>query len=225
MKRIFLLLAVMLCLPFMAKAQEDIIRSAYASLDTMSTENRTAMELVLSEMEKAYQKEQVKSIAGVPFGTSKDKAMPILKNKFGLPINSLSDLNVTFRNVEYAKNIFDLIIFQFQSDGRDTYLRGCIFTNYAKTYMEALDIEKRYANMLAKKYEMINRLPDENGNPKHMCGYSPLWNGVLKDIKDYYFGAIHTDITDVPEDLEKLSGAKYLVQIVYGYFDYVKDEF
>ena len=125
----------------------------------------------------------------------------------------------------HCVHAFDMIIFQFQSDGRESYLCGCIFVKYAKTYTEALDIEKGYADELAKKYEMINRLPDENGNPKHMCGYSPLWNGVLRDIKNSYFGAIYTDIMDVPEHLEKLNGAKYIVQLVYGKFDYVKDEF
>lgn len=224
MRRIILLLAVMLCLPFMAEAQESIIAKTYASLDTMSSDLRPTMELVLGEMEKHYQKEQVKSIAGIPFGTSKEEALPMLRNKFGEPLGTTPENNVTFRNVHYAKNLFDLIIFVFQSDGKRSYLSGCNFVKCAKTFSEALDIEKDYADELAKKYEVM-RIPDSNGNPSHKCGYSPLWNGVLRDLKDRYFGAISTSIMDVPEHLEKLSGAKYTVEIVYGYFDYVKEEF
>lgn len=224
MKRIILLLAAMLCLPFMAKAQGRTYREVYASLDTMSAEDRARTEQNLKEIELEFQKDQVKSIAGIPFGISKEKALSMLKNKFGEP-RTVTNSYIAFENIKYARFEFDAVLFEFQSDGTNTFLNSCTFGKYASSFSKALDLESEYAQTLSEKYHRVSRIADENGNPMHACGYSPLWNGILKDMDlDSHIAAIHTSIIPNDSPYQK-DDEKYMVRLIYGPYNYVKEEF
>lgn len=223
MRRIILLLAVMLCLPFMANAQERSYRDVYASLDTMSAEDRAGTEQKLKELEIEFQKDQVKSIAGIPFGISKEKALSMLKNKFGEP-RTVTNSYIAFENIKYARYEFDAVVFEFQSDGANTFFNACTFGKYASSFSKALDLESEYAQTLSEKYKMVTRFADENGNPMHLCGYSPLWNGTLRDFdSNSHIAAIHTSI--LPNETSYKDDDKYMVRLIYGPYNYVKEEF
>lgn len=223
-----LLLALILFFPLAADAQERKtypFEKLYQELDTMSVERRTQVEANIKNQEEKLQKEQVKSIGGIPFGTSKDKALPILKMKYGEPYIGPSGLDLLFHSVSYAGMRFDNVVFSFQSDGVNTYFNNCIFGKNAKTFSEALDIEKDFADRLSEKYTMMHRIPDQNGNPMHVCGISPFWNGKLKDLSTDDNMAIHTSIIESERSVELSTGAKYIVRLIYGSYNYVKEEF
>ena len=79
--------------------------------------------------------------------------------------------------------------------------------------------------MLSKKYSTILNDVDSNGNPCHICGVSPLWNGTIEGL--FTAGsAIHTNIMKYEEKVAKDAGTgPYAVRLIYGPFDYVKEEF
>ena len=222
-----LLLAIMLFFPFVANAQEEKkypFEDLYLEMDTMSLEHRTQLEANIKAQEEKFRKEQVKGICGVPFESSKEKALSILKNKYGEPLGSLG-LKFVFESISYAGQNFNTAIFSFQSDGLNTYLYQCIFVKNAKTFNEALDLEKEFADVLSEKYTNMYRLPDENGNPMHVCGISPFWNGNMRDLTTSDNMAIHTSIIATDNNTELTTGAKYYVRIIYGPYNYVKEEF
>lgn len=222
MRRIILLLAVMLCLPFMAKAQDyNLIDSLYAGLDTLNVEERTQMKNLLDEMEAKFRKNQVKTVAGVPFGISKRKALSMLIKKFGYPQENTTQ-TIAYKYISYANNIYDSVIFDFKNDGSKSYLTQCIFVKYAKTFSEALDYEEMLAKQLSQKYTEVKRSSNDEGNPSHSCGVSPLWNGKLRDYfkPEYSSPAIHTFI--VSND-DNMNGYNYTILMVYGPFNYVKE--
>lgn len=65
---------------------------------------------------------------------------------------------------------------------------------------------------------------DEKGNPFHFCGFSPLWDGTLQG--SYEAGvAIHTDIMKYDEEVARNLQYQYAVRLIYGPFNYVKEEF
>ena len=158
------------------------------------------------------------------FWINKEKALSILKNKYGEPFGS-SGLKFLFESISYAGQNFSTALFSFQSDGANTYLNSCIFVKYAKTFSEALDYEKELADILSEKYTNMYRIPDENGNPMHVCGISPFWNGNMRDLTTSDNAAIHTSIIATDYDSELRTGAKYYVRIIYGPYNYVKEEF
>lgn len=80
MKKI--LIALMLIMPFFASAQEDSILVFKDSLSTYR-DSLLVRNLVDSLMEDGLKKEQITSISGISFGISQEKALPILRNKYG----------------------------------------------------------------------------------------------------------------------------------------------
>ena len=88
-------------------------------MDTMSLKHWTQLEAILKVQEEKLRKEQVKGICGVPFGSSKEKALLILKNKYGEPFGSLG-LKFVFESISYADQNFNTAIFSFQSDRSNT---------------------------------------------------------------------------------------------------------
>ena len=205
-----------MCFPIFVNAQENV-----------STDNDTTS-LSLEVQEKLIEinrQQQVKSIANVEFGSSREKCEKILRKKFGTPSIYSSTDRLLFTNIKYAGLDFDSLFFLFQSDGERTYLNSCIFVINVNDYQSALSKEKDLTYMLSKKYSTILNIVDSNGNPCHICGVSPLWNGTIEGL--FTAGtAIHTNIMKYEEKVAKDAGTgPYAVRLIYGPFDYVKEEF
>lgn len=58
-------------------------------------------------------KEQVKTIGGIPFGISHDKAETMLRNKFGSSEYNPSSTTLSFKDVKYAGRDFAAVHFYF----------------------------------------------------------------------------------------------------------------
>lgn len=84
---------------------------------------------------------------------------------------------------------------------------------------------KNIADNVLNKYTLFEE-KDEKGYPTHGGGFSPLWDGDWKtfNIVEYGIG-IHTDIIKYSNDLVKIYGIPYAVRIIYGPYNYVKEEF
>lgn len=216
MRHLVFILGFFMCFPIFVNAQENV-----------STDNDTTS-LSLEVQEKLIEinrQQQVKSIANVEFGSSREKCEKILRKKFGTPSIYSSTDRLLFTNIKYAGLDFDSLFFLFQSDGERTYLNSCIFVINVNDYQSALSKEKDLTYMLSKKYSTILNVVDSNGNPCHICGVSPLWNGTIEGL--FTAGtAIHTNIMKYEEKVAKDAGTgPYAVRLIYGPFDYVKEEF
>lgn len=216
MRHLVFILGFFMCFPIFVNAQENV-----------STDNDTTS-LSLEVQEKLIEinrQQQVKSIANVEFGSSREKCEKILRKKFGTPSIYSSTDRLLFTNIKYAGLDFDSLFFLFQSDGERTYLNSCIFVINVNDYQSALSKEKDLTYMLSKKYSTILNIVDSNGNPCHICGVSPLWNGTIEGL--FTAGtAIHTNIMKYEEKVAKDAGTgPYAVRLIYGPFDYVKEEF
>lgn len=218
MKKILLALAIAMFTPNMGKSQQTY--SAEES-DTASLSQEEIEEKILAY----YRKDQVLSIANVDFGTSYKEAERKLKRKFGEPSFLSSKNKLLFDNVKYGGFDFKSVFFLFQSDENNSFLNCCIFIREAKDYAQALEIEQEYADILSSKYTKVFSEVDEKGNPFHFCGFSPLWDGTLQGSFEAGV-AIHTDIMKYDEDLVKeIKHSPYEVRLIYGPFNYVKEEF
>lgn len=218
MKKILLALAIAMFTPNMGKSQQTF--SAEES-DTASLSQEEIEEKILAY----YRKDQVLSIANVDFGTSYKEAERKLKRKFGEPSFLSSKNKLLFDNVKYGGFDFKSVFFLFQSDENNSFLNCCIFIREAKDYAQALEIEQEYADILSSKYTKVFSEVDEKGNPFHFCGFSPLWDGTLQGSFEAGV-AIHTDIMKYDEDLVKeIKHSPYAVRLIYGPFNYVKEEF
>lgn len=216
MRHLVFILGFFMCFPIFVNAQENV-----------STDNDTTS-LSLEVQEKLIEinrQQQVKSIANVEFGSSREKCEKILRKKFGTPSIYSSTDRLLFTNIKYAGLDFDSLFFLFQSDGERTYLNSCIFVINVNDYQSALSKEKDLTYMLSKKYSTILNVVDSNGNPCHICGVSPLWNGTIEGL--FTAGtAIHTNIMKYEKKVAKDAGTgPYAVRLIYGPFDYVKEEF
>lgn len=79
--------------------------------------------------------------------------------------------------------------------------------------------------LLSKKYD-LSSFKDDNGFDLYVGGVSPLWNGSWKSfLEGGYEGAVHIDIINYSKEVAKNAGFEYSVRIIYGPFDYVKEEF
>lgn len=183
------------------------------------------MDSIYQPIADMCKKRQIKSIANIPFGTSLEKAEPILRNKFGTPKKIPGKNAIIFENIKYAGYDFDYVDFSFQSDGVNTYMNSCVFIIYATSLTDAIEKEKMLANVVLRKYNM-EEYKDNNGNPMHAGGYSPLWNGDWKTFNTpEYMCAIHTYILKITGDLTIQINKPYAVRIMYGPYSYVKEEF
>ena len=223
MKKI--LIALMLIMPFFASAQEDSILVFKDSLSTYR-DSLLVRNLVDSLMEAGLKKEQITSISGISFGISQEKALPILRNKYGREEENLSDNKcIIFKNIKYAGVDFDSIHFLFQSDGINSYFKSCIFVLNAKNKKEVVDKQQEMKDILSKKYN-LSSFKDDNGFDLYVGGISPLWDGHWKSfLEENYAAAVHIDIINYSADLVRITNVKYSVRIVYGPFNYVKEEF
>ena len=175
MKKI--LIALMLVIPLFANSQEE---SNLVSKDSLNKDSLPALDLVGS-IETNLKKEQIKSIGGIAFGISQEKALPILRNKYGREESFSDNKDIVFKNIKYAGVDFNSVHFLFQSDGINSYFNTCIFILDAKTRKEAIAKQKEMKDILSQKYD-FSSFEDDNGFDLYAGGVSPLWDGHWKSF-------------------------------------------
>lgn len=227
MKKI--LIALMLIIPLFANAQKDNNLAFKDSLNIYkdtSSEYHSKLDSLYSSFEEKYKNQQVTNIGGIPFGISREEALPILRNKYGEEMYNPKKKNIlSFNNIKYAGVDFNTVHFLFQSDGINSYFNTCIFVLNADTEKEAIDKQKKMSDILSKKYE-LSCVKDAYGLDSYGGGVSPLWDGHWSSLlKEEYLTAIHTDIIKYDEELAKDTGIKYATRIIYGPYNYIKEEF
>ncbi len=230
------LIALILIIPLWVNAQEENdfdfqgIQKIYREA---STEERAKLDSVLHEvkldsillsLEQTQKKQQIKHIGGIPFGISIEKARPMLNKKFGKEDYPSNDNSIAFNNIRYAGMDFNSVHFLFQSDGINSYLNTCIFVIYANTEKDAIDKQKEMSEILSKKYQ-LSCVKDNDGRDSYGGGISPLWDGHWYSIENEHYTGIHTNIIKSDEKVQKATSVNYAVRIIYGPYNYVKEEF
>lgn len=205
---------------------EDIIN--YYS--NASLEEKAVIDSLFSDFVEQQKAQQINSICGIPFGASHSDAMKVLRNKYGEPYSLSNDNHIVYKDVKYAGINFDSIHFLFQPGDLNSYFNACFFIKDAKSKSKAIEIMDLYKEVLGKKYQLYEAT-DESGFKIYGGGISPLWNGDWLDYMSNisngkYFTAIRTDVIEYDEDLgREFGGIKYGVRIIYGPYEYVKEEF
>jgi|GEM_PF-996905 len=193
----------------------DSVRNAHIKGLSEQMEKLNAQFSELKEkMQLQKERETVKEICGIPFGSSYEKTKEMLENKYGYPDYNPDKTVITYRNKTYGGVTFDNIHFLFQSDGIHSYFNGCVFILSAKSLGEAKSKQEMLRNKLSEKYLLIDKT-DENGNLYYLGGYSPIPNegaGFSIDI--------------LKHDSERVKPFDpYSVRLFYGRYNYVKEEF
>lgn len=169
---------------------------------------------IVSYIMDIKEKQTVKEICGVPFGSSYEKTREMLENKYGYPEYYPDRTVITYKNKTYAGYVFDSIHFLFQSDGVHSYLNGCVFIKDAKSLSEAKKNQETLFKELSKKY-VVRDGTDSNGNKFYYGGYSPT--------PDDGFG-FSIEILKYDRDLARIY-TPYAARLMYGRYNYVKEEF
>lgn len=166
---------------------------------------------IIEERRISRERQTVKEICSVPFGTSREKAEKILENKYG-GSSYLSDKDkIVYKYKSYAGIAFDEILFLFQSDGYNSFFNGCVFILDAKNLAQAKEKCDLLYNKLRFKYDMDSGT-DKNGLKYYVGGYSPVSSfepGFVIDIIKY----------------DENPGTPYSARLMYGRYNYVKEEF
>ena len=220
-----LLLFFLLILTIGMYAQKFDLEKMQKKYRSASNEEKASMDSIYQTVANKMVKEQVKVICGIPFGISLDKAEPMLRNKFGSSNCTSTSMGLAFRNVKYGGRDFDSVHFLFQSDGFKSYFNACIFVINANSLTNAIEKEKNVVNTILGKYTLYES-KDSNGYPIHGGGMSPLWDGhwASLDFNEHGNG-VHTDIIKYDTKVTKVFDFPYAVRIIYGPYNYVKEEF
>lgn len=175
--------------------------------DTTELAVRKAMR---EEFEMNRERQTVREICGIPFGSSYEKAEEILDNKYGSS-SYLSDKNtIVYLNKSYGGILFDSIMFLFQSDGYKSYMNGCVFILEATSLSDAKEKRDRLYRNLSLKYEIVEGV-DDNGNKYYYGGRSPVPFGIGFSIDIIIY--------------DNKSRNSYAARLMYGRYNYVKEEF
>lgn len=154
----------------------------------------------------------VKSICDVSFGTIYEKAKKELEVKFGESdvLRSTKD-NIRFEKKQYEGIQFDWMHFLFQSDG---FFNAAIFGVDCRTKSDAISLKREFHELLSERY--ANFVDLDNGNNFESYG------GIAPVPTDKNLGfAIRIDIVDY-KDSGMISDKPYAVRIIYGPFDFLK---
>ena len=220
--RLFLLGIILIAATF-TKAQEGI--SSLGKRQELYQDNSSAEEQKIDSMVKLLKSHQVTNIGGIPFGISHEKALKLLKNKYGEP-EYIQTTTIAFNNIKYAGYDFDSVYFLFQSDGINSYFNTCIFVIKTKTRKEAIETQEILYQTLSEKY-YLSKSETENGFSIYAGGISPLWDGNWHSFNfdNEFLCALHTDIIKYDESVADYTSDKYAVRLIYGPYNYIKEEF
>ena len=100
-----LLIVLMFIAPLFANAQEY---GNLTSKDSLNINMASSQTVVDSIMEANLKKEQITVIGGIPFGISREKALPVLRNKYGTEDYLSDNKDIVFKNIKYAGVDFNL---------------------------------------------------------------------------------------------------------------------
>lgn len=165
--------------------------------------------------EESVEKQTIKEICGIPFGTSYEKAKEILENKYGYSDYSPDKTTIIYSFKNYGGISFDKIIFLFQSDGYHSFLNGCAFVIDAKSLKGAQEMREMLYKKLSPKYTMVSN-KDKNGNKYYIGGYSPI------DKNDFGFSI---EIIKYENYISENHRNTYATRLMYGRYNYIKEEF
>lgn len=213
---------------FVAIAQDDVnfiddkMKDDYL---LASPNEKLRLDSINSIFVEQFKKRQVSGFGNVLFGMVKEDVLPMLKNKFGNPSDSDFGNSIDFKNIRYAGFSFDKAYFNFQSDGIKSYLNGCVLLKTAKSKQEVETIQSNLKMTLSKKYNDLVEGTDEKGFKLYSGGISPLWDGNLYNLSLDDFAAVRIDAIEYTRDVVEVFGYRYAVRIVYGPYNYVKEEF
>lgn len=148
----------MFIVPVFASAQEY---GNLTSKDSLNI-NMDSSQVVVDSIVEANLKEQITAIGGIPFGISREKALPVLRNKYGEEDYLSDNKHIVFKNIKYAGVDFNSVYFLFQSDGINSYFNACIFILNAKTKKEAIDKQDEMRALLSKNtiYLLLQMITD-----------------------------------------------------------------
>ena len=166
---------------------------------------------ISDEYEKEYERQTIKEICGIPFGSSYEEAEKILDNKYGEKSFLSDKTKIYYRNETYAGILFDNIIFLFQSDGYKSYMNGCVFILEATSLRQAIEKQELLYRKLRYKYDMKEG-KDDNGNKYYYGGHSPVpFDGLGFSIEIIKY--------------DNRPSIPYAARLMYGRYNYVKEEF
>lgn len=175
---------------------------------------KIAEESMNNQLEKQKEGQTVREICGVPFGSSYEKARAMLENKYGTPEYYPDHSVISYKNKTYAGILFDDIIFLFQSDGIHSYMNGCAFVLDAKSLSDAKKKQELLYKVLSDKYILVENT-DDNGNKIYLGGFPPTPDDHI---------AFSIGIMKYDGDVAKHSHP-YAARLIYGRYNYVKEEF
>jgi len=198
---------------------KDSLRYITSENDTI-WEKKDAAKFLYEVAYRAYKENTVTNICGIEFGSSLTDAKNLLENKFGETIYCTEDV-IMYENKSYGGNRFDLIIFTFQSDRHKSYLNQVAFAKYAKDKEEAIQIKNNFHHKLLRKYPSVREIDEEmsvGGLPPILKnGNSEIYTGITTAEMGFGF-----EIKIVKQDNYEYP---FLVRIMYGPYEYVKEDF
>lgn len=231
-----LLISLMLFACFCVSAQ------TYNTLEIDQELYKNSLDSIRQQLDNKYhffelesQKIQVQNLGNLNFGMTKEEAFPLLRNKYGEPLDSEDPNIVIYKDKTYAGEDFNLVGFQFQSDGINSYLNKCMFAKLINDKNSGEKELKRLLKILDKRYKMFSIKDTYKINPKYekdlnildayTGGISPLWNGHWASLRNELMCAVFLTIEKIEEDNIYYPEFKYIIKIEYGSYDYVKESF
>lgn len=188
----------------------SVHKEGFKMFYTDYTENDVRKQ-ISEEFNREWERQTVKEICGIPFGSSYEKAEEVLENKYGKKSFLSDKTKIYYRNESYAGIMFDIIIFLFQSDGYKSFMNGCVFILEANSLRQAKEKQEMLYKTLRYKYEMKEGV-DDNGNKFYYGGHSPVsFDGFGFTIEIIKY--------------ENRPSIPYAARLMYGRYNYVKEEF
>lgn len=180
---------------------------------TMNFDNENSIE---DFWKTVMDKNKVTEICNIPFGSSYESTKKVLEDKFGDYSYRLSTKDMlVFEKKRYAGILFDRIYFSFQSDGRKTFFNGAIFVLECKNKHDAIERKTELHGKMAKRYINLKNM-DDGDNFMSMGGLAPIPTSITSGF-GFYIDILKYD----DETISK----PYAVRIVYGPYEFVKEEF
>ncbi|MBR2777343.1 MAG: hypothetical protein IKD75_09620 [Prevotella sp.] len=166
---------------------------------------------ISDEFNREWERQTVKEICGIPFGSSYENTKEVLENKYGSPSIFSDKTKIYYENKSYAGIFFDDIIFLFQSDGYKSYLNGCVFILEASSLKDAKEKCDILYRKLRIKYDMEDGI-DDNGNKYYIGGHSPVpFDGFGFSIEILKY--------------DNKARVPYAARLMYGRYNYIREEF
>lgn len=163
--------------------------------------------------EEFYESQFCRSVCGVKFGDSYENVKSSLEKKYGSPNALYTDEdNIVYLYKSYCGILFSVIDFSFQRDEKGSYLNQCVMCINCRTAQDAKEKREKIWSKIKGKYSPWNEGVDKNGFKYYSGGISPIGyeDGFCVDIVKYS---------------EPVDGYLYYARIMYGPYNYVKEEF